>query len=105
MKKTIKIYNKDIKLLHLLGLKEWEANENEDAYIGEVFPNSKENDKSLSIKIYVTCLPAQFYKFIIKNEKENIFLEIETGSGSLTKYYPMALAVAEGNLRIRELYN
>lgn len=98
-------YKSDIKLLNKLGLPLWESKSGEEIYLGEVFPFSKENGKSVSIKIWVTCTPAQFYRFIVHNTEENISAEIETGSGSLTKYYPLALAVAEGNIVIKQLYN
>lgn len=105
MKQPFHPYKSDIKLLTRLGLPLWESKLGEGIYLGEVFPFSKENGKSISIKIWVTCTPAQFYRFIIHNSGADIFAEIKTGSGSLTKYYPMALAVAEGSLQIKQLYN
>jgi hypothetical protein len=98
-------YKSDIKLLNKLGLPIWEAKLNEELYLGEVFPYKKENGHSISIKIWVTCTPAQFYRFIIKNTDEDISLEIETGSGSLIKYYPMVLSIAQGNLVIKPFYS
>jgi len=103
--KTCNPYKSDIKLLNKLGLPAWESKINEETYLGEVFPFPEERGHSISIKIWVTCMPAQFYKFIVRNADEDIFSEIETGSGSLTKYYPMALSVAQGNFVIKPLYN
>lgn len=105
MREPFHPYKSDIKLLTKLGLPVWVSKSDEEIYLGEVFPFSKENGKSISIKIWVTCTPAQFYRFIVYNKEEDIFSEIETGSGSLTKYYPMALAVAEGRLVIKQIYN
>lgn len=105
MKEPFHPYKSDIKLLNKLGLPIWEAKLGEEFYLGEVFPFSKENGKIISIKIWVTCTPAQFYRFIVHNSEEDIFLEIKTGSGSLSKYYSMALEVAQGNLVIRYIYN
>ncbi len=101
MKEFFFPYKSDIKLLNKLGLPIWEAKLGEEFYLGEVFPFSKENGKSISIKIWVTCTPAQFYRFIVHNSGADIFAEIKTGSGSLTKYFQMALAVAEGSLQIK----
>jgi len=105
MKEPFHPYKSDIKLLNKLGLPVWETKLGEEIFVGEVFPYYKESGKSLSIKIWVTCTPAQFYRFIVHNNEGDIFAEIETGSGSLTKYYTMALAVAEGTLVIKQLYN
>lgn len=105
MKELFQPYKSDIKLLNKLGLPIWEAKLNEELYLGEVFPHKKEIGHSISIKIWVTCTPAQFYRFIINNSDEDISIEIETGSGSLIKYYPMALAAAEGNLVIKPFYS
>lgn len=95
----------DIKLLNILGLPTWEAKLNEETYIGEVFPTKKEIGKSISIKIWVTCMPAQFYRFIVNNPSQDIYCEVSTGSGSLAKYYPMALSVADGTLVVKQLFN
>ncbi len=100
-----KPYERDVKLLRKLGLNEWEANLNEETFIGEVFPPSNPNHKNISIKVYVTCAPSQFYKFIVNNKDEDIHCVIETGSGSFTKYYPMTLAIAEGCLVVNPLVN
>jgi len=105
MKEPFHPYKSDIKLLNKLGLPVWESKLGEEFYLGEVFPYYKENGKSISIKIWVTCTPAQFYRFIVNNTKEDISAEINTGSGSLTKYYQMALEVAQGNFVIRPIYN
>jgi hypothetical protein len=60
---------------------------------------------SVSIKIWVTFMHSQFYRLILRNFDVDIFCEIETGSGSLTKYYSMALSVPQGNFVIKQLYN
>ena len=98
-------YEHDIKLLNKLGLPVWQSKLNEEIYIGEVFPVIKENGKSISIKIWVTCMPAQFYRFIVHNTEQDIYCEVSTGSGSLVKYYPMALSIADGTLVVKQLFN
>lgn len=67
MKELCHPYKSNIKLLNKLGLSAWEAKLNEEIYLGEVFPFKKENGKTISIKIWVTCMPSQFYSFIVSN--------------------------------------
>jgi hypothetical protein len=60
----------------------------------------------VSIRIYVQGFPAQFYRFEItrKADEKNYTgmerLEVKTGSGSLQKYWPMAIAVASNCLTV-----
>ena len=105
MKEPFHPYKTDIKLLTKLSLPLWESKLGEEIYLGEVFPDFNEKGTSLSIKIWVACMPSQFYRFIVHNTNDDIFCEIKTGSGSLTKYYLMALSVARGNFVIKPLYN
>lgn len=48
----------------------------------------------ISIRVYVTALPAQFYRFEVKDNKRKY--EIETGSGQFNKYYPMLKEILDG---------
>lgn len=85
-----KPYPEDVKLLRSLGLKEWEAGHMVKTYIGKVtLPEDG------WVKIWVHCLPAQFYEFEIKVSNSGELLRFSTGSGMLSTYWPMAKAVAE----------
>lgn len=87
-----KAYHKDLTLLMELGLKPWEAKHGEEKYIGQV------NGRDYLVKIWVTCLPAQFYRFVI--ERGHTY-EVTTGSGVLSNYWPSIKLIAEGMLAIK----
>jgi hypothetical protein len=98
-------YSQDVKLLKELKLAAWSAKHGEEKKIGIVVC------KESTVEIFVTCLPAQFYKFIIKVGLKNYdtdivshqIYEMTTGSGSLSDYWPMAKAIAENMVVIKEV--
>jgi hypothetical protein len=52
--------------------------------------------------IWVTCLPAQFWRFEIETDEDKKF-EVSTGSGSMSDYWSSVLKIAEGMLVINAL--
>lgn len=99
-------YDDDRELLAELGLEPWRAPLNEETFIGEVFPYPAEEEPEgrTKIGIYVTCSPAQFYRFVIvrRSELDDYAgmeeLSVKTGSGSLRRYWEMVMAVASNCL-------
>lgn len=95
-------YDVDAVLLERLGLPTWQAAHHEETLVGEVRPctNPEEPGKATKIQIYVTCCPAQFFRFVIERKSEDEDyrgmerVEVSTGSGTLSSYWPMALAIA-----------
>ena len=54
-------YSQDVKLLKELKLAAWSAKHGEEKKIGIVVCDES------TVEVFVTCLPAQFYRFIIKS--------------------------------------
>jgi hypothetical protein len=94
-------YDSDYALLAELCLPRWKAPHRTEAFIGEVqpFAETEVPEERTKVKIYVTCAPAQFYRFVIERRSgaegaagmEEV--EISTGSGNLSRYWPMVMAV------------
>lgn len=83
-------YPSDLKLFEKLGLKPFETENQEQIFLGEYKLPHYEKAK---IKIYVTCMPAQFYQFQVISES-GIKYKIETGSGTLSEYWESVVKVA-----------
>ena len=102
-------YADDHRLLAELGLQIWTAPLHKETFVGEVspYPANEEPNGRTRIAVFVSCAPAQFYRFVIERRfdvdgydgMERI--EVLTGSGTLTRYWPMALEVANGCLVVR----
>jgi len=88
-------YLQDVELLKELKLAAWSAKRCEEKKIGIVVCDES------TVEIFVTCYPAQFYKFIIKVGSK--VYEMTTGSGSLSDYWPMAKAIAENMVVVKEV--
>lgn len=105
---TIKPYQDDLPLLKKLLLPIWSGKARQEIFVGEVRPYEEEENKNeiTSIKIYVTGCPAQFFRFeIIRKADDEHYtgmerIEVNTGSGSLNEYWPMALAIANNCLTV-----
>jgi len=103
-----KPYAQDLVLLRSLGLPAWNAELHSLTFIGEVHPFGDEDPEGQKtvIRCFVNCHPAQFWKFeVIRRSEEDGYdgmeqIEITTGSGLLSNYYPMALAVANNVLNV-----
>ena len=85
-------HNGDLELFKKLGLKPFKAKHAEETYIGEV-----KNDNGY-IKIWVTCCPAQFYKFEIDSKENNKKIVINTGSGCFSEYWDFAYKFLNGQI-------
>ncbi|MBF1166087.1 hypothetical protein [Burkholderia cenocepacia] len=106
-----KPYPDDVALLKLLGLPAWQAALHQETFVGEAFPYEPDEQpgEETSIQIYVTCCPAQFFRFVIERKSEDKGyagmerVEVTTGSGTLSQYWPMALAIADHCLVVGEV--
>jgi hypothetical protein len=86
-------YSLDLPLFKELGLKPFKAEHATETYVGEV------DNEYWTIKIWVDCMPAQFWKFEIYNkEAKAITHKFRTGSGGFTEYWKVAKMFAEGML-------
>jgi len=92
----------DYALLAELGLPQWTAPLRAETLVGEVYPYPAEEEPRgrTKIHIFVSCAPAQFYRFVVERLSETEGyegmeqVEISTGSGTLSRYWPMVMAVA-----------
>ncbi len=68
-----KPYPDDVALLKLLGLPAWQAALHQETFVGEAFPYEPDEQpgEETSIQIYVTCCPAQFFRFVIERKSED----------------------------------
>lgn len=94
--KNIKPYSQDLNLFHKLGFDIFNINDPEEHLVGVYkFPT----DEPSKVKVFVTCMPAQFWRFEILNHAgEQIHLS--TGSGSLTDYWDTVEKFATGHIFI-----
>ncbi|QCR22857.1 hypothetical protein [Pontibacter sp. SGAir0037] len=80
-------YKEDLPLLLGLGLREFVCETGVETDLGSV------ETKDYLIKVYVTCMPAQFWKFDIICKEGSRRTILETGSGTFTQYWDMAKMV------------
>lgn len=92
-----KTYSCDLELFKKLGLKPFKTNNQDELFVGEYELPDYERAK---IKIFVTCTPAQFWRFEIETD-ENKKFEVLTGSGAMLEYWSSALKVAESRLVVK----
>ena len=92
-------YRVDLELFHKLGLKPFKTNSQETLFVGEY--KLPHYDKA-SVKISVTCMPAQFWKFEVETDEDHKFI-IKTGSGSLSDFWESVMKVAEGMFVVNAL--
>lgn len=96
---TAKTYSWDLELFQELGLTPFSSDNQEELFVGEY--KLPHYDKA-NIKIWVTCMPAQFWRFEIETDEDKKF-EVSTGSGSMSDYWSIVLKVAEGMLVVNAL--
>ena len=96
---TAKTYSWDLELFQELGLTPFSSDNQEELFVGEY--KLPHYDKA-NIKIWVTCMPAQFWRFEIETDEDKKF-EVSTGSGSMSDYWSSVLKVAEGMLVVNAL--
>lgn len=77
-------YSCDKALFSKLGLKQFSIADQTERLIGEY---KLPEDGVGSVKIWVTCMPAQFWRFEIITSNNECY-EVATGSGTLSDYWP-----------------
>ena len=97
--RTAKTHSWDLELFQELGLTPFSSDNQEELFVGEY--KLPHYDKA-NIKIWVTCMPAQFWRFEIETDEDKKF-EVSTGSGSMSDYWSSVLKVAEGMLVVNAL--
>lgn len=90
-------YRDDVPLLKKLGLEIFKCKHCVKTFIGSV------QTDQYKINVYVTCVPAQFFEFIIKNFDEEKEYKITTGSGNFTEYWNIAESFGRSLIRIDEI--
>lgn len=85
-------YSTDLELFQKLGLTPFSSENQEELFVGQY--KLPHYDKA-NIKIFVTCMPAQFWIFEVETD-EDYKCVIRTGSGALSDYWQAVLKVAEG---------
>jgi hypothetical protein len=94
-------YRDEILLMHELGLNLDESRLRHAEYVdlGTVIElDDDDNDAELwRVRVEIECWPSHFFRFTITPaEGDGRLCVIETGSGSLTTYWPVARLFAEG---------
>lgn len=94
-----KTYHCDLPLFEKLGLTPFVINNQDKNFLGEY----KIPDHDIaSVKIWVTCMPAMFWHFEVKNEEGEMF-KVNTGSGSLTDYWDSVEKIATNMLAVNSI--
>ncbi len=97
--KDIKPYSQDLNLFHKLGFDIFNINDHEEHLVGEYkFPT----DEPSKVKVFVTCMPAQFWRFEILNHSGEQ-INISTGSGLLTDYWNSVEKFATGLINVDKI--
>lgn len=106
-------HNGDHNLLSSLGLKtsgfERDWTDLGTVVVQEADDNEYGHLPAATVKVEVSALPAQFWKFTIsrpiddgKSEDVEVF-EMHTGTGGFTDYWPMAKAVADNMISLEQI--
>lgn len=91
-------HNGDHELMTSLGLRTWSFHQ-EFTDLGTVIINEvHEESSAATIKVEVSALPAQFWRFTVTQEEGVTVLT--TGSGGFSDYWPIAKLVADNMLII-----
>lgn len=85
-------YASDLDLFKQLGLEPFTGGGQAERYAGRVAIGL---DGSY-VDVFVSCYPAQFWRFIIHNAETGKTCEMETGSGSLADYWRAVDIFAKG---------
>lgn len=94
MLSNAKTYIHDLDLFKELGFENFSVNHQNEIPIGT---HKLEHYEKAEIKVFVTCMPAQFWRFEIITDEDKSF-NIKTGSGTLSDYWKTAVLFAEGML-------
>ena len=96
MFETNTTYDWDLKLFKELGLKPFSCGLRTETFVGEV------KTDEYSVKIWVDCYPAQFYRAEILCSNGTT-VNISTGSGSFGDYWSIFEKIASGMVAIKSL--
>jgi hypothetical protein len=96
----------DASLAKSLGLRPLPLSMCSDFHLGTVRPfKSPERATITTIDVYVTAMPAQFWRFdIVRLCEDGDYreeLRLSTGSGRLSQYWPVALLFAEHMIDVK----
>lgn len=93
-------YDRDIPLLLMHGLRTSDSGHEDWSDLGIVtlYPG----ETATTIKVEVSSMPAQFWRFTITDRVEGPDVVIKTGSGTFSEYWPAAVLVAGGCFDIKE---
>lgn len=94
-----KTYRVDLELFNKLGLNPFTVHDKEELFVGEYKVPEYNN---VIIKIWVSCWPAQFWRFEIDTSEGGKY-SVETGSGSLTSYWDSVMQIAESMFVVKKL--
>ncbi len=89
-------YSVDLPLLKKLGLTIFSCGYGVETFLGTV------KTDTYNIDVWVTCMPAMFFRFHVKNH-ENTEFDIGTGSGNFTQYWTIAESFGQGMIEIDEI--
>jgi hypothetical protein len=97
----VETYPNDLPLFKKLKLKPFNfetkgLGKQEEYYVGRV-----ENEDD-SVQIYMTGLPAQFWRFVIHCNETNTDTEFSTGNGVLSDFWGFADAIMQGMVVIKQ---
>lgn len=96
----VSTYNQDLVLFRELGLKTFKFKNYEHKrkyHVGNFF-----NEKGF-VKIEVSFYPAMFWKFQVYSNDSETLTFFNTGSGSLTDYWPFVEQILNGMIVIKEV--
>lgn len=94
------IHNGDRPLMKSLGLRTW-AFSRDYLDLGTVEVRDADADAPATVKVEVSAMPAQFWRFTV-TKTSGIFV-METGSGGFGDYWPIARQIAEGMLYVTKV--
>lgn len=102
---AIRVYGKDAELWAELGLpRRAAANEWVDLGTVEHRPGGPDEKVWAEIRIEACAMPARFWRFTIEGAIEDVHpITLETGSGTLSDFWPTVLLFAGGLLVAREI--
>ncbi|MFB6318400.1 hypothetical protein [Saccharicrinis sp. FJH54] len=94
-----KTSNSDLFLFNKLGLVPFDIDDQDKHYLGI---HTLDSNPVASIKIFVTCMPAQFWEFEVTTIEGQKYV-LQTGSGPLSIFWESIVLVAQNMLSIRLL--
>jgi len=97
-----KTYTHDMELFRRLGLKPFSYDVSKPKGKDKHFVGKVTKNKS-TCKVWVTCLPAQFWAFEIYSNETNMTTLVQTGSGCLADYWEVVEKIMDGMFVIKKV--